>query len=549
MTGPNLNYDIPAIDDPGPGWGTKLIVAEQNAEVAAHVSVRAKGAVPGGGDASGAFSAAYSAATATDGAGVMDIEPGVYLIASDLHWDLDVVSVKGAGSGLVTLQMVGTAKLVIRPSTFTVTQGPRVGGFTVQADPAAPAGTIGIDTGDITNYHFDDIVVQGYTAGAVGVINKALAANVATLMTQTAHGYTAGHSVTVMGIGDPFNGVWTIATTPTSATFTYACTHADVASTAIALVGGVAAAGANSNGSIAIRVPTARQTELNTWSRIHLNNNAVGIDWTNSDPALNSLARNKFYGFHMNCGPGQIGWRMAYQVVMYGAVLNLGGNMAGAGMFFCIGYGTTDACGINGGEWALDLEQTSGAGGTPFAMGLNGYAFPESGYDRFSGFAAGSGITPPPRPTLSWRRQAPTAISPGEYSPPEGTIANFMDSGHTVGVFPMMRDSVQFASAAFEFFLDPDNSIHSAGVTIFDAPDNIFGVFKTSGAPNDLTLLSWTTSGGVLTAVVGLRSGIFTTTQRNALTVPQATTVYDSTLMKNVTFDGTNWRDAMANIV
>jgi hypothetical protein len=240
---------------------------------------------------------------------------------------------------------------------------------------------------------------------------------------------------------------------------------------------------------------------------------------------------------------------MSNEVVMYDSVLNIGGNMAGAGIFFAIGYGTTTACGINGGDWAIGCEQTSGTNGTPYAMGDNGYAFPEGGGDRFSNFVAGAERGPAPRAVLSWRRQAPSAISPGGFSPPEGTIANFMGSGHTVGVFPMMRDSVQVAYASLEFLLDLANTIRSLGVTIYDAPGNGFVVAKTSGAPNAKTNLFWVTPDGVSTSVIGFRSGVFSTTVRNTLTVPQGTTVYDSTLTKNVTFDGSVWRDAMANVV
>jgi hypothetical protein len=77
-------------------------------------------------------------------------------------------------------------------------------------------------------------VTAGVGAGAATVSNKALTANVATITTTAPHGFVVGAQVTVAGVGAPFNGTWTIATVPTSTTFTYADTAANVASAASA---------------------------------------------------------------------------------------------------------------------------------------------------------------------------------------------------------------------------------------------------------------------------------------------------------------------------
>lgn len=63
------------------------------------------------------------------------------------------------------------------------------------------------------------------------VTNKALTSNVATLATSAAHGLAVGDPVVVENVDSVFNGQWTVASTPTTTTFTYAKTHADVAST------------------------------------------------------------------------------------------------------------------------------------------------------------------------------------------------------------------------------------------------------------------------------------------------------------------------------
>lgn len=62
------------------------------------------------------------------------------------------------------------------------------------------------------------------------VSNTALASNVATITTSAPHNYQPGDIVTVASVGSPFDGTYTIATTPTTTTFTYAKTNADVTS-------------------------------------------------------------------------------------------------------------------------------------------------------------------------------------------------------------------------------------------------------------------------------------------------------------------------------
>lgn len=70
--------------------------------------------------------------------------------------------------------------------------------------------------------------------------NKALASNVATLTTTAAHGFAAGNTVTISGVGAPYDGVKTITsigegTNPT--TFSFAATGDDESSTSITSTG------------------------------------------------------------------------------------------------------------------------------------------------------------------------------------------------------------------------------------------------------------------------------------------------------------------------
>lgn len=70
------------------------------------------------------------------------------------------------------------------------------------------------------------------TGTTVTVTNKALTTNVATLTTGTAHGLAVGDTVVVAGVDATFDGTYVVATVPTTTTFTYAKTAANVVSAA-----------------------------------------------------------------------------------------------------------------------------------------------------------------------------------------------------------------------------------------------------------------------------------------------------------------------------
>jgi hypothetical protein len=82
-----------------------------------------------------------------------------------------------------------------------------------------------------------DLAFIGEYASSVSTItktvsNKALTSNVATLTTSDAHTFLAGDVVVVSGVDATFNGTYNIIAVPTSTTFTYSKTAANVTSTA-----------------------------------------------------------------------------------------------------------------------------------------------------------------------------------------------------------------------------------------------------------------------------------------------------------------------------
>jgi hypothetical protein len=76
-----------------------------------------------------------------------------------------------------------------------------------------------------------------FPAITVSINNKALTSNVATLTTTVAHGLSTGMQITITGVDATFNGEYRITGVPTTTTFTYAKTAANVTSTAVSPVG------------------------------------------------------------------------------------------------------------------------------------------------------------------------------------------------------------------------------------------------------------------------------------------------------------------------
>jgi uncharacterized repeat protein (TIGR02543 family) len=72
---------------------------------------------------------------------------------------------------------------------------------------------------------------------SASIVNRSLTSNVATLTTSSPHGFVVGMSVIVVNINSTFNGTYTVASVPTSTTFTYAKTATDVTAAAVSPAG------------------------------------------------------------------------------------------------------------------------------------------------------------------------------------------------------------------------------------------------------------------------------------------------------------------------
>jgi hypothetical protein len=89
-----------------------------------------------------------------------------------------------------------------------------------------------------SNTYYGCLMLDGYDLDKIyptitaTITNKALTSNVATLTTSAAHGFAVGMEITVSGVDATFNGTYTIASVPTTTTFTYAKTASNVTSQA-----------------------------------------------------------------------------------------------------------------------------------------------------------------------------------------------------------------------------------------------------------------------------------------------------------------------------
>ena len=146
-----------------------------------------------------------------------------------------------------TVRAKDMGQLISAPApTVTVT--------TPNAPPPIPTGlvpmfthtSVGLSWTAVTG--INDFLRYDVTLRLAGltVTNRVLVSNVATLTTSAAHAMSIGQQILVTGVGAPFDGIFTITTVPTTTTFTYACTSANIGSGAVA---GTAAMTASTTGT------------------------------------------------------------------------------------------------------------------------------------------------------------------------------------------------------------------------------------------------------------------------------------------------------------
>ena len=122
-------------------------------------------------------------------------------------------------------------------ATFTkqFLNGGSANGRAIKVAATSSPGTT-IHTGTTVTTTIDEVwlyaTLNNPFSAALTVSNKALTSNVATITTSAAHGLFVGDTVKITGVDTTFNGTWTIATVPSTTTFTFARTATNVTSAA-----------------------------------------------------------------------------------------------------------------------------------------------------------------------------------------------------------------------------------------------------------------------------------------------------------------------------
>lgn len=143
--------------------------------------------------------------------------------------------------------------------------------------------------------------VVGSTRTSAAVSNKVIASNVATITTAAVHGFAVGDIVTIAGVDTTHDGTWTIATVPTTTTFTYLSTTATQATSAVTPnatvfrthnLGGVASASKYSTGVNAILTTgSAHGLAVNDWAYVTVGDaNMAGLVKVLSAPSATTFS-------------------------------------------------------------------------------------------------------------------------------------------------------------------------------------------------------------------------------------------------------------------
>lgn len=159
----------------------------------------------------------------------------------NVHIEIDTPSTSASTGALTVVGGVGVTGDMNIAGDVAIVGNLTFGGGSTQAEALQVTSPI-IFAGTNNQADTYDLGLVGEYATTVSPIastvnNKALADNVATLTTASAHNYLVGDIVTVAGVDATFNGTFNITAVPTTTTFRYAKTAANVTSTAVSPTG------------------------------------------------------------------------------------------------------------------------------------------------------------------------------------------------------------------------------------------------------------------------------------------------------------------------
>lgn len=178
----------------------------------------------------------FAAGGFASGTTQMEITPD-----ENVHIEIDTPSTSSSTGALTVVGGVGIQGDMNIAGDVAIVGNLTFGGGSTQAEALQVTSPI-IFAGTNNQADTYDLGLVGEYATTVSPIastvnNKALADNVATLTTAAAHNYLVGDIVTVAGVDATFNGTFNITAVPTSTTFRYAKTAANVTSAAVSPTG------------------------------------------------------------------------------------------------------------------------------------------------------------------------------------------------------------------------------------------------------------------------------------------------------------------------
>jgi hypothetical protein len=171
----------------------------------------------------------------------MSITPESTGVSANVHIETPTSSVSPTTGALTVVGGVGISGDVNVLGDMSIVGNFTFGGGSTSAENLSVTNPL-VFVGDGNNADTQDLGLVGeysapVTISTATVNNRVLTDNVATLTTAAAHNFLVGDRVTVAGVSATFNGTYAITAVPTSTTFSYAKTAANVTTGAVSPTG------------------------------------------------------------------------------------------------------------------------------------------------------------------------------------------------------------------------------------------------------------------------------------------------------------------------
>ena len=171
----------------------------------------------------------------------MSITPESTGVSANVHIETPTASVSPTTGALTVVGGVGISGDVNVLGDMSIVGNFTFGGGSTSAENLSVTNPL-VFVGDGNNADTQDLGLVGeysapVTISTATVNNRVLTDNVATLTTAAAHNFLVGDRVTVAGVSATFNGTYAITAVPTTTTFSYAKTAANVTTGAVSPTG------------------------------------------------------------------------------------------------------------------------------------------------------------------------------------------------------------------------------------------------------------------------------------------------------------------------